>query len=164
MSAILPWWKERLEARCPISEISFVEGYYKRRTGVANDPWLDRVARSRLYLDYQSWYEKTIRPKYDNDHYRQFPEQIPQYASELTFFTTMGPLIYVRGKEWHVRNYSVKVSRPFEGKILIVKVRRYFVKMADYEEHVDAFKRETGLALDLPKERPRGLDGGETLC
>lgn len=151
MTGVMVWWRERLDARVPLSATFMIEGYnYKAREGANQDPWPVRVARQALYLDYQSWYIKTILPQYNTPYYRDHPEKIPLYASELVFFSTMTPYLYIYDKETQVKNYHVKESRKFEGKWVTVKVRRYFIKLGSFQEHLEAFKRETGQTL--PRE------------
>lgn len=141
MTAILPWWKERLEARCPVSPLFLIDGYYKARN---HDTWPIRIARSQLYNDYLAWYNSYAQRTYDSPYYKAYPEKIPKYASETVFFSTMAPWIYVLGKDKMVRNYFVKTRVQYEGRWVDTKVRRYFIRLGTYEEHATAFQLETG--------------------
>lgn len=147
MSAIIPWWRERLKARCPLSPAFMIDqfnGYnYKLRAGEVQDTWPARVARQALYFDYQSWHDKHAQVAFNTPYYKEFPERVPQYASELTFFSTLTPYLYVRDKASMVKVYWAKERKLFEGRWITVEVRRYFIRLGEYEEHRRAFVQET---------------------
>lgn len=145
MSAIIPWWRERLRARCPLSAsfmIDQFDGYnFKRRTGEGADIWPARVARQALYQDYQSWHENMVKAAFTSSGQDR---DGPLYASELVFYNTMSPFLYIHDKKAMVKNYHVKEQQLFEGRWIKVQVRRYFIILGEYQEHLEAFARETG--------------------
>lgn len=133
------WWEERLKARFPVSDVFKQEPYnYKAQEGTNADPWPIRVARQALYLDYLCWVDiNNVEAWKDEKDYTK-------PVKELLFFSTLAPFLYINGKERMVKNYNVRKCTPFEGNYVYTKVRRYFVRLGTYDEHVSAFRRETG--------------------
>jgi hypothetical protein len=129
-ATVANWWEQRLRERNPLALSSTIGWDYRPRTGMhAQDSWPHSVARMSLYQDYTKWCEE---------------QEILRVEAELLFFLVMKPWLYLRDKNWHVRNYFVRQQEPFEGGWLTLKKRRYFVRLLTWEEHVDAFQNDTG--------------------
>lgn len=153
MTAILPWWKDRLEDRSPISD-AFRIGINIRP--IAEEPrWPQRVLRQALYFDYQSWYARYAKETYNHGVYLTNPEMVPLYASELVFFSAMSPWLYINGKLGQTRHVSVKVPELFEGRTVYVRRRKYFVKLGLWQDHVATFEQETGLKITPSVRSPK---------
>lgn len=141
MTGVLIWWHDRLKARFPLrDQFKIAPQNYKPKDGAGPDVWPGRVARYTLYDDYRGWFAEQnaiLWPHLEED-------QRPKCPNELAFFTTLGPYLYVRDKNQMTRTYFVSMPVLFEGKTRMVKKRRYFIRLAPYEEHVDAYLRQTG--------------------
>lgn len=155
--SVLLWWRERLDARFPLNEKFKIEPFnFKQREGAIPDQWPGRVARRALYESYCDWVDlqnvKTWPGTEPEDTRRAKP------VNELTFFTTLSPCLYVNGRKRMLKNYKVKKSVPFEGGYQTTKVRRYFIRLGEWQEHVDAFRRL------VPREAVRVLDASAKAC
>ncbi len=132
------WWELRLRARDPL-EFVHVQGFdYRPKQGV-RDTWPNAVGRQSLYEDYCAWCEK---------------QDVLQVETDLIFFLKVKPWIYIVDKKWHVKNYNVPKRQQYEGRWITLRVRRYFVRLRPYEEHVEVFEEKTGQSLSLP-QKPR---------
>lgn len=151
MSAVL-YWKERLEDAQPLRDEALrVEGFNVKNPSATNT-WPRAVARQALYQDYLKWFEEIYLLSFKTvGYYQDFPEQMPKPLDELGFFATMGPFLYVVGKDKQVRNYSVKVQKPYQGRYVQVKTGRYFVRLCEHKAHCAAFELNTGIELTLLK-------------
>lgn len=142
MSNPILWWRERLLDRFPLSQIFAVEGYaYKRRDGDVSERWPARVSRQDLYRDYVAWTHDNNAKAWPN---KEPEDRRPLPVSDLIFYSTLTPMLYMGNKARMVKNYHIKEQVLFEGKYVSVKKRRYFIRLAPWQEHVDAYLRETG--------------------
>lgn len=149
MTAAL-YWKERLEAGCPL----YCEAHHNNnwRRVRPDDPgmWFRAVARQALFMDYCEWFEREYRPRVlraPEGHY--FAELEPQPMSEAAFFAAMAPWLYVEGKKQQVRAYVVDVDKwlPERAEWVGCRQRRYFVRLAPHSVHAEAFFRSTGIMV-----------------
>ncbi len=132
-------WEARLLARHPLGDLSLrEEGFNVRSWAGKNGEWPRAVARQALYLDYQGWFAQEMQGNLkfliDNNL------SAPVIPTELQFFIAMGPWLYVDGKDWHVKNYNIKASKPINRGFARVQVRRYFVRLVEWERHVSTFE------------------------
>lgn len=145
MSNPVLWWRQRLQQQFPLNQVLWQEGYsYKKREGQTNETWPARVSRHDLYKDYVLWVDGNNAiawPHLEKEDRRPLP------VSELIFYSTLNPFFYMGNKARMVRNYHVKEQRLFEGRYITVKKRRYFIRLAPWQEHVTAFLRETGTKI-----------------
>jgi hypothetical protein len=145
--AVVLYWKERLAARCPIRAPGLlVEGFgYRKRQDRPDDPWFKSVARQTLLLDYQAWFTEVYLPPFASvQYYQDFPDQLPVAADDLAFFTTIAPFIYIVGKKQQTRSYLVDKREPYQGRWIEIKSYRNFVRLCEWEDHVAAFRLQTG--------------------
>lgn len=145
--SVLIYWQERLQDRKPLySDSIAIPGFnVKAREG---DSWPASVARSALLEDYLLWHEeKLLEPYRQSPMYADHPAMMPKPVDEMGFYNSLAPLIYVIGKHQQVRNYKVTIQRQFEGKWQSGTQRRYFVRLATWEEHVASFELQTGIEV-----------------
>lgn len=137
------WWRERLKAQFPLTSPDvWQEGYsWKAREGANEEGWPGRVSRQDLYLDYTMWVNDNNAKAWPN---KPIEERRPLPVTELVFYSTLTPMFYMGDKSRMVKNYHVKEQQTFEGRLITVKKRRYFIRLAPWNEHVAAFLRETG--------------------
>ena len=147
MSAVL-YWKERLESAQPLRDEALrVPGYNVRNPSVSQT-WPRAIARQALYQDYQKWFDEEYLTAFrDVGYYQDFPQHMPKPLDELGFFATMGPFLYIVGRDKQVRNYTVKVQKPYQGRLVEVKTGRYFVRLCEHKAHCAAFELNTGIEL-----------------
>lgn len=132
--AVALWWKERLEEKCPLYDpLLRIEGYnYKVRRDELQSRWWKAVARRALWADYQIWFDKVYLAPYELVSIKPTP------AKELEFWMTLAPMLYVNGRKASIRNHLVRENTNYQGRIVLVKVRRYFVHLGTWEQHADA--------------------------
>jgi len=146
------FWQERLQAGFPMRDLNLrIEGYDVRSWSGKTGQWPRAIARQSLYHDYLIWHRVSFLPKYDVAPAREILN--PTNATELQFFIQMGPWLYIDGKDWHVKNYSVKKSERHNGEWVRVKGRRYFIRLLELDRHIDVFERSVGRPIRLSKER-----------
>lgn len=142
MTSVIMWWRERLVARFPVSDAFKQEPFnYKSRDGAALELWPARVARQALWKDYGLWADGQLKAAWSE---MTTEERVAQVPNELHFFSTLAPYLYVDNKRRMVKNYSVKTFVLFEGNQVEVRKRRYFVRLAPWKDHMEAFLRQTG--------------------
>lgn len=143
--SIQRWWEERLLARFPLGiEAVAVEGYnFKPQQGDKPDKWPRAVARYALYDDYRFWFEDAcVKPIKET-----VPEaKWPKAKTELEFFVCIKPWLYY-DKDHQVKNYWVFMSKMHNGAWVRVKVRRWFVRLGPFDDHVAMFLADTGVDM-----------------
>jgi hypothetical protein len=146
--SVLIWWKERLAARAPLRE--FVPRYDLKPNRIdPNDTWPHSCARQALVEDYRDWHERFyLKPYREVPYYEANPDKLPQVVSDFEFFSTMVPYLYVIGKDRQVRTYQVPCKKMYDGRWMTVRVTRYFVRFAEWKEHVAAFETSTGMHIE----------------
>lgn len=149
MSAAL-YWKERLQEGAIFYSKALYEGPHTFKTNPkrGSAEWPYAVNRISLYDDYCVWFHQRYLPQFkDEPYYRSYPEDLPERADELGFFATIGPWLYVVGKNRQVRNYSVPVVVTQDGCRVTVNRKKYFVRLCSLAVHRAAYELFTGTPL-----------------
>lgn len=147
MSAALYWKGRLIEGRPFYSDAMYVENvtFKPSRSG---DIWPHSVNRIALYDDYCIWFRQAYLPEFQSqEHYTKFPEDLPRRADELNFFATIGPWVYVVGKQQQVRSYVVMEKEHQDGAWFEVRKKRYFIRFCSIEAHRAAFQLFAGMSL-----------------
>lgn len=150
MSATL-YWKSRLtDGDIFFTEASRIVGStVKPHKNKSDLKWPYAVARSAIYEDYCVWHRLAYLPTFaDVEHYKNFPEDLPERADELGFFSTIGPWLYMVGKQRQVRSYSVDEPVHQFGAWHEAKKKRYFVRLCSLAAHRAAFALYTGSVVE----------------
>lgn len=149
------YWQERLVSGFPLrSRALYQEGYDLRSWSGKTGVWPRAVARQSLYADYQDWHAEVFLAEYQNSEFFQsHPDMVPKPATEMQFFVTMGPWLYIDGKSWHVKNYNVKKQERSNGEWVKVTARRYFIRLVELERHTRVFEASVGRSIRPPRER-----------
>lgn len=146
--SVVPYWKERLEDRRPVRDLAYWREEYdwKPRLDVPGDTWPRLVACQAIWKDYLAWFEDVyLAPFRESDFFRDFPDQMPAPATEVEFWHTMSPLLYISGNpKMQKRGYFVWGQRTHEGEWVKVKVHRNFIRLGSWDEHVAAYVLATG--------------------
>jgi hypothetical protein len=149
--AVIPYWKERLLARCPLHVESLrVPANLRARNDQPGDTWPRAVAKQALFLDYQAWFDECYLVPYRETSYYQDGAALPEPAGELDFFITMSPFLHVVGRAQQTRSYFVREPQLHEGEFVMVKAKRNFVRLLTWNEHVAQFELVTGIHIDTP--------------
>lgn len=145
--AVILYWRDRLADRCPIrAPVLRIDGFgFRKRQDRPDDPWYKAVARQTLLQDYNAWFADVYLPQFTGvPYYMDYPDQLPKPADDLGFFTQIAPFLYIVDKKQQTRSYLVNIKEPFEGRWLELKTHRNFVRLCEWEEHVAAFRIQTG--------------------
>jgi hypothetical protein len=161
--SINAYWHERLSARQPLRlEALRTVGFNMKVR--ENDTWPSAVAKQALRLDYLAWFEQVYLPPYlDSGYYVDTPQALPQRLDDLHFFTALSPFIHIIGREEQTRTYRVRTRKQHEGRWLVVKANRNFVRLCEWREHVAAFELATGLVVGNKLPDP-SLENMETIA
>lgn len=129
------YWRRCLQqARPVLSDINWTKGETYRPAQIRPDAtWPRAVRRSTLYLDYQQWCNRI---------------GMVDVESEIIFFQSMAPLLYIANKGKQVRRYSVKIQqRTYEGHWVTVTHKVNFIRLCTLPCHVAAFEILTDEAV-----------------
>lgn len=146
----ITYWAGRLRDEFPLYDAALRKPKitYKPYLNEPYRRWPRAVCRSDLYHDYVSWYNNEVKPVYQAmPVYQENPQAIPPADAEFIFFATMSPWLYVMGKKRQVKSYYVDQQEHVDGSWVNTKVRRYFIRLGSYQEHLDAFESITGLKV-----------------
>lgn len=148
--AVIQYWAERLRDRDPISTPQLrTVNTVKHHEGRGEDTWPKAVAKQAMYLDYLAWFERVYLPPFQQTpFYQDQPVLLPAPARELDFFVTMSPFIHVVHRDKQTRSYLVREQRQHNGRWLEARVRKNFVRLCEWKEHVAVFELQTGMLID----------------
>jgi hypothetical protein len=169
--AVILWWRGRLVDRRPLREdkmwvqdVSFKAQYVS-----PEDPWPRAIAKAFLLLDYRQWFEEVyLEPYRQCAFYQDQPDQLPKPATDLEFWTTLSPLIHLVGRAQQTRSYNVKEQHLHMDVWVTIKVKKNFIRLLEWGEHVAAFELQTGshlagLHMVAPKPRIEMVAKGVTV-
>lgn len=150
--SVVQYWKERLEAQNPLYDTALRIPQVNVRPNPGMDPrasWPRAVARSALYQDYITWFKECyLKPFKETPYYAERPSRLPKPVSELIFFSTIAPWIYVVGKKEQARTYLVPTQMKFEDRWVSGKKNSYFARLLEWRHHVAAFELDTGIQVE----------------
>jgi hypothetical protein len=153
--SIVPYWKERLEERRPIRELAYwVENYdWKPQPDAPADTWPRMVAKQALWKDYCAWFEDVyLLPFRTSPYFIDFPDQLPVPCTEVEFWHTMSPYLYLSGRpKMQTRGYFVWTQKKHMDEWVRCKVHRNFIRLGTWEEHLAQFALLTGGPSDPSK-------------
>lgn len=160
MSAIA-YWRERLAEGFPLYNLDYIEGEFVRiDQGAFPNVWPFAVAKQTLYADYLTWFDAVyLHPYTLVPYYRDNPMAKPAPDKELTFFASLGPLIYVVGQPQQDRSYKVDYTDTLANGAVVVKSKRCnFVRLCPMEAHIAMFEQRIGTKVAGTKTRfdPKG--------
>lgn len=142
--SVVQFWRERLAAKCPLYSTWLPRSDYKVHQE-RMDSWPHSVCRDVLYRDYVIWHNEVFISPYRAVPY--FKGKLPEAVDSLTFFSAMAPYLYIAGKDVQVRNYLVPCIHEHEGRKVVGKKWRYFVRLCEWETHVAAFELLSGVSI-----------------
>jgi len=146
--SIVPYWKERLEERRPIRELAYwVENFdWKPQVDAPADTWPRLVAKQALWKDYCAWFEDVyLLPFRSSPYFVDFPDQLPVPCTEVEFWHTMSPYLYISGiPKMQTRGYFVWTQKKHMGEWIRSKAHRNFIRLGTWEEHLAQFALLTG--------------------
>lgn len=154
MSAIA-YWRERLYNKFPLYNMSYVESDFVRiDEGQFPKVWPMAIAKQTLYNDYLSWFDKVFSVPYRGvPYYEDNPEALPKADDQFTFFTNMGPLLYIVGQAQQDRQYLVDMPETSGGVTILVRRRIKFIRFCPFEAHVATFEQRIGMKIVSPNAR-----------
>ena len=147
--ASLIWWKERLREGSPLWSEALRLDRINLRKPMERD-WPSAVARGALYQDYENWFNIEFLSPYKDARTEKL--DLPKPDDQLTFFATLGPVIYLAGKEKQVKVCQVPVPAHHEGRWVTVKKSRYFIRLFSLDTHIAAYETVTGNRVHTPSE------------
>lgn len=155
------YWAERLTDKRPIRSVELWQLKSAIRADDEMENWPRAVSKEIMYMDYKQWYEEIVLPQYAcSEYYRNNPNLVPQPVEYHTFFTIIGPWLYVTGdKKNHVRHYRVQMNVPYKNSWATVRRLKSFIRLSDWEDHVAAFELHTGTALRYALGWTLGTEG-----
>lgn len=131
--SIRRYWLERLTAKTPFFDDMFLldTNYCVLKAG---SEWPQEFSRMASYKDYLQWREAKRYPKegtFDNRLYQ----------------IKLSGLVYVNGRQWHLHRRRVCKKAYFDGSIFVEKDFTDFIRLDNWEKHVDYFQQVTGLTV-----------------
>lgn len=154
MSAIA-YWRDRLHEKFPLYNLEYVETDFVRiNEGEFPKVWPMAISKQVLYNDYATWFDKVfLLPYKEVPYYVDNPGALPKADDQHTFFTTMGPFLYIIGQSQQDRTYTVMHVTESGLQLITQQKRHNFIRLCPIEAHAAVFEARTGMKVSSPRVR-----------
>ena len=122
------YWRRCLQkARPVLYDVNWVEGETYRPALIRPDAtWPRAIRRSVLFHDYKQWCDRA---------------GMIDVETEITFYQSMAPLLYIAHKGKQVRRYMTKTQqRAYEGNWVTIRQKVNFIRLCTLPCHIAAFE------------------------
>ncbi len=129
------YWRRGLRMSRPfLSDANWIIGEtYREARSRPDATWPRAIRPSTLYVDYYQWCDRM---------------GLEDVETEITFYQSMAPLIYIAHKGKQVRRYSTRTQkRTYEGFWVTIKHKVNFIRLCSLPCHIAAFEILTGEAV-----------------